>query len=102
MLCWRLLPKLRSNHTTFENSVAYRQLYKDPGVRRIVALTHIGYDQDIALVKANNISLIIGGHYKGPYPTIVKKLDGDEVFVFTSFRWGSIWVIDVELIGGQV
>ncbi|CED84792.1 5' nucleotidase [Phaffia rhodozyma] len=76
------------------------QLLKKGGVKRVVALTHIGYDQDIELAKnSRNIHLIIGGHShtplggeswysQGPYPTIVRNLDGEEVFIVTSYRWG--------------
>lgn len=103
-----------SNLTTFEDPVAAAKRTVDhikkfhPNIRRIVALTHIGYSQDIALAQATtDISLIIGGHShtllgnmtgsKGPYPTIVKNLDGDDVFVVTSYRWGEyLGYIDVE------
>ncbi|KAF8993949.1 Metallo-dependent phosphatase-like protein [Cyathus striatus] len=71
-------------------------------------LTHIGYDKDIELAQqTTDISLIIGGHShtllgnmtgaKGSYPTIATNLDGDEVFVVTSYRWGEyLGYIDVE------
>ena len=103
-----------SNLTTFEDPVAAAKRTVDyikkfhPNIKRIVALTHIGYSQDIALAQATtDISLIIGGHShtllgnmagsKGPYPTIVKNLDGDDVFVVTSYRWGEyLGYIDVE------
>lgn len=103
-----------SNQTTFEDPVAAaKRTVKHiktvhPFVNRIVALTHIGYDKDIELAKSTtDISLIIGGHShtllgnmtgsKGAYPTIAKNLDGDEVFVVTSYRWGEyVSYIDVE------
>lgn len=61
-------------------------------VKRVVALTHIGYDEDIKLAQnSRNLHLIIGGHShtplgnmsyaQGKYPTIVKNLDGEEVFI---------------------
>ncbi|EAU80734.1 5'-nucleotidase [Coprinopsis cinerea okayama7 len=77
-------------------------------VKRIVALTHIGYERDIELAKqTTGISLIVGGHSHtllgdmpnalGPYPTIVDNAAGEEVFVVTSFRWGEyLGYIDVE------
>ncbi|CAA7261017.1 unnamed protein product [Cyclocybe aegerita] len=103
-----------SNKTTFEDPVAaakrtvkfIKTFY--PSIKRIVALTHIGYDKDIELAKATtDISLIIGGHShtllgnmsgsKGAYPTIVDNAAGDEVFVVTSYRWGEyLGYIDVE------
>lgn len=103
-----------SNLTTFEDPfIAAKRTLKHikewhPSVNRIVALTHIGYEQDIALAKSTSgISLIIGGHShtllgnmtgsKGPYPTIVKNQDGDDVFVVTSYCWGEyLGYIDVE------
>ncbi|KAF8253789.1 Metallo-dependent phosphatase, partial [Wilcoxina mikolae CBS 423.85] len=81
---------------------------KHQNIKRIVTLTHIGYDKDIELAKATSgISLIIGGHShtllgdapaaKGKYPTIETNVDGDEVFVVTSYRWGEyLGYIDVE------
>ncbi|KAF9032947.1 Metallo-dependent phosphatase [Panaeolus papilionaceus] len=103
-----------SNRTTFEDPiVAAKRTVKfiktfHRNVERIVALTHIGYDRDIELAKSTrDISLIIGGHShtllgnmtgsKGAYPTIATNLDGDEVFVVTSYRWGEyLGYIDVE------
>ncbi|KAH9483489.1 5'-nucleotidase [Psilocybe cubensis] len=103
-----------SNLTTFEdpviaakNTVKFIKRYY-PYINRIVALTHIGYDKDIELAKSTrDISLIIGGHShtllgnmtgaQGAYPTIATNLDGDEVFVVTSYRWGEyLGYIDVE------
>lgn len=55
--------------TTFEDPVAavkrtvqyIKKFHRD--VKRIVALTHIGYDQDIRLAQeTTDISLIVGGH----------------------------------------
>lgn len=103
-----------SNQTTFEDPVvAAKRTVKFiktfyPFIKRIVALTHIGYDKDIELAKSTtDISLIIGGHSHtllgnmtgaaGEYPTIATNLDGDEVFVVTSYRWGEyVGYIDVE------
>jgi 2',3'-cyclic-nucleotide 2'-phosphodiesterase (5'-nucleotidase family) len=103
-----------SNLTTFEDPVtAAKRTVKFiktfyPYITRIVALTHIGYDKDIELAQSTkDISLIIGGHShtlignmtgaKGAYPTIAKNLDGEEVFVVTSYRWGEyVGYIDVE------
>lgn len=103
-----------SNLTIFEDPVTAAQrtvnLIKKhhPNINRIVALTHIGYAEDIRLAQnTTGISLIVGGHSHtllgnmtgaaGPYPTIVNNLDGDEVFVVTSYRWGEyLGYIDVE------
>lgn len=67
--------------------------------KRIVAMTHIGYDEDKKLAQSTKgLYLIIGGHShtplgnftgaQGPYPTIEKNLEGEEVFVVTAYRWG--------------
>ncbi|KDQ21445.1 hypothetical protein BOTBODRAFT_99843 [Botryobasidium botryosum FD-172 SS1] len=68
-------------------------------ITKIVAITHLGYEQDIELAsKTRGIHLIMGGHSHtlvgsmpgaaGPYPTIQKNLDGEDVFVVTAYRWG--------------
>ncbi|PON25105.1 5'-nucleotidase [Trichoderma gamsii] len=68
-------------------------------IKRIVALTHIGYDVDQQLAaQTEGLSLIIGGHShtllgdmdgaEGKYPTVVEDLAGNEVFIVTSYRWG--------------
>ncbi|GAB0133541.1 hypothetical protein EsDP_00001948 [Epichloe bromicola] len=78
---------------------AIYQIRNTTKVKRIVALTHLGYDVDQKLAEeTEGLSLIIGGHShtllggmekaKGKYPTIVKDKSGHEVFVVTSYRWG--------------
>ena len=68
-------------------------------VKRIIALTHLGYDVDKRLAaETEGISLIIGAHShtplgpmpnaQGDYPTIVDNKNGDEVFIVTAYRWG--------------
>ncbi|KAK3949865.1 5'-nucleotidase [Pseudoneurospora amorphoporcata] len=76
-------------------------------IKRIAAITHIGYDEDQRLAKeTSGLYLIMGGHSHtplgnmpgaaGPYPTIVKNKDGDEVFIVTAYRWGEyLGYIDV-------
>ncbi|KAM4054989.1 calcineurin-like phosphoesterase [Hirsutella rhossiliensis] len=70
-----------------------------PEIRRIVALTHLGYDEDKRLAaETEGLSLIIGGHTntllgdmpkaEGAYPTIQTNLKGHEVFIVTAYRWG--------------
>ena len=72
---------------------------KEKLATRIVAMTHIGYEEDKKLAQnTKGLYLIIGGHShtplgnftgaQGPYPTIEKNLDGEEVFVVTAYRWG--------------
>jgi 5'-nucleotidase len=84
------------------------------GVDEIVALTHLGYDQDLALAQAvDGLDVIIGGHSHtfiytptvpmtftmplypkygtlapaGPYPTLTHSPDGDPVLVATEYCW---------------
>jgi 2',3'-cyclic-nucleotide 2'-phosphodiesterase (5'-nucleotidase family) len=70
-----------------------------PSIKRFVALTHIGYNEDIELARhSTDVSVIIGGHSHtllgdmdhawGRYPTVVKNLDGKDVLVATSFKFG--------------
>lgn len=82
---------------TVQKTVDYVLEHED--VKRIVVMTHIGYDLDIKLAKnTRNVHLVVGGHSHtllgnftgaaGPYPTIVENLDGEEVFVVTASKWG--------------
>ncbi|KAF7563586.1 hypothetical protein G7046_g537 [Stylonectria norvegica] len=90
--------------TTFLDPIAevQRQIWEirnTTSIKRIVALTHIGYDVDKRLAaETEGLSLIIGGHShtllgdmenaEGKYPTIVEDLSGEEVFIVTAYRWG--------------
>lgn len=92
------------NGTTFldvttEVQKAIWEIRNTTDIRRIVALTHIGYEEDQKLAKnTEGLSLIIGGHShtllgnmdnaSGKYPTIIEDQTGKEVFVVTSYRWG--------------
>jgi 5'-nucleotidase len=76
-------------------------------ITRIAAITHIGYEEDKRLAQeTTGLQLIMGGHShtllgdaegaEGPYPTIAKNKDGDEVFIVTAYRWGEyLGYIDV-------
>ncbi|ROT35566.1 5'-nucleotidase domain-containing protein [Sodiomyces alkalinus F11] len=77
-------------------------------IKRIVALTHIGYAEDQALAAATSgLSLVMGGHShtplgdlhpnpQGDYPTVVQGRDGHDVFVVQAWRWGEyVGYIDV-------
>ncbi|KAL1885326.1 hypothetical protein Cpir12675_007005, partial [Ceratocystis pirilliformis] len=76
-------------------------------IKRIVALTHIGIDNDIELAKATRgLSLIMGGHShtllgdmpgaENKYPVIAEDADGNEVFVVTAYCWGN-YVGEIEV-----
>jgi 2',3'-cyclic-nucleotide 2'-phosphodiesterase (5'-nucleotidase family) len=76
-------------------------------ITRIAALTHIGYEEDQKLAESTTgLYLIMGGHShtplgtgedeEGPYPTIVKNAEDEEVFIVTAYRWGEyLGYIDV-------
>ncbi|KAG7135346.1 hypothetical protein HYQ45_006885 [Verticillium longisporum] len=90
---------------------AIDEIHATTDIKRIVALTHIGYTDDQALAAATTgLSLIMGGHShtplgtatpagtapQGDYPTIVKNANGDDVFVVQAWRWGQyLGYIDV-------
>lgn len=90
--------------TTFTDPIpaiqnAVYEIRNTTDIRRIIALTHLGYDVDKRLAaETEGISLIIGGHSHTPlgpmpdalgdYPTIVDNVNGDEVFIVTAWRWG--------------
>lgn len=92
------------NGTTFTDPVvavqaAIDEIKATTDINRIVALTHIGYSEDIKLAQqTTGLSLIIGGHShtplgnitgsQGSYPTIANNTAGDEVFIVTAYRWG--------------
>ncbi|KAK4164047.1 Metallo-dependent phosphatase-like protein [Cladorrhinum sp. PSN259] len=98
--------------TTFSDPVAAVQntidyIRANTNIKRIAAITHIGYEEDQRLAKeTTGLHLIMGGHSHtplgdfagavGPYPTIVDNKDGDEVFIVTAYRWGEyLGYIDV-------
>ncbi|KAK4223431.1 putative 5'-nucleotidase precursor [Podospora fimiseda] len=76
-------------------------------IKRIAALTHIGYEEDQRLAQeTTGLHLIMGGHSHtplgnftgavGPYPTLVDNKAGEEVFIVTAYRWGEyLGYIDV-------
>ena len=92
------------NLTTFLNPIpeiqkAIYEIRNTTNIKRIIALTHLGYDVDQLLAaQTEGLSLIIGGHThtplgdlpkaEGTYPTIVEDLAGKEVFIVQAYRWG--------------
>ncbi|KAI5468058.1 Metallo-dependent phosphatase-like protein [Mariannaea sp. PMI_226] len=100
------------NGTKFLNPIdsvqnAIWEIRNTTDIKRIVALTHIGYESDQELAaKTEGLSLIIGGHShtplgdmeisEGKYPTIIQDINGNEVFIVTAYRWGEyVGYIDV-------
>ncbi|MDY7042273.1 MAG: 5'-nucleotidase C-terminal domain-containing protein, partial [Chloroflexota bacterium] len=70
------------------------------GVDKIIALTHLGYSEDLDLAAAvDGIDVIVGGHSHtllgsmegaaGAYPTVVTSPAGDTVLVVSAGSWGS-------------
>ncbi|KAI9101810.1 Metallo-dependent phosphatase-like protein [Phlyctochytrium arcticum] len=91
---------------TFYNPVPVVQKYVDElhaqGIRRIICVSHNGYDQDQYLAKnVRGLNLIVGGHshslllnnrtapgVEGPFPTEVKNPDGKSTWIVQSHRYG--------------
>ena len=71
---------------------AVDEIRSTTNITRIAAITHIGYEVDKRLAQeTTGLYLIMGGHShtllgdmedaEGPYPTIEKNKDGEEVFI---------------------
>jgi 5'-nucleotidase len=81
---------------------------EERGVNKIIALTHLGYEEDQRLAASvNGIDVIVGGHShtllgdkrgmsriglvpEGPYPTIVTTPDGGRTLVVQAWQWGHV------------
>ena len=101
----------RDPKTCAESAVKSLQ---NQGVDKIIALTHLGYDDDIELAQSiNGIDVIVGGHSHtfiytptvpitftppifpkyapitplGQYPTLVNTPNGDPALVITEYCW---------------
>jgi 5'-nucleotidase / UDP-sugar diphosphatase len=72
---------------------------KQQGLNKIVALTHIGFENDLALARAvPDIDIIIGAHTHTPvgnipnanypYPLVEKNGTKEPVLVVTDWEWG--------------
>ncbi|MCM1176187.1 MAG: metallophosphoesterase [Clostridium sp.] len=69
----------------------YAAVLKSMGCDMVIALTHIGYNEDVELVKhIRNVDLVIGGHSHTflDSPAIVNDADGKPVPVVTDGCWG--------------
>ncbi len=76
------------------------------GVNKIIALTHLGYGEDIAFAQlVHGVDVIVGGHSHtflytpatapvngdvpaGPYPTTATGSDGNPVLIVSAYQWG--------------
>ena len=78
---------------------------KQSGIKHIIILAHYGYNNELELAKKiDGVDLIIGGdshtllgdfddlglNASGPYPTIVKGVDGASVCVATAWQYSQI------------
>ena len=78
---------------------------KQSGIKHIIILAHYGYNNELELAKKiDGVDLIIGGdshtllgdfddlglNASGPYPTIVKGIDGASVCVATAWQYSQI------------
>ena len=72
---------------------------KQQGINKIVALTHIGFENDVTLAqKVSDIDIIIGAHShtpvgnipnaNHPYPLVEKNGTKEPVLVVTDWEWG--------------
>lgn len=72
---------------------------KQQGINKIVALTHIGFENDVTLArKVPDIDIIIGGHShtsvgnipsaNHPYPLVEQNGTKEPVLVVTDWEWG--------------
>lgn len=70
---------------------SYAKQLKDEGCDLVMALTHIGYKDDLKIAAGTrNVDIIVGGHTHTVLDEItrVKNLDGKEVQVVTDGKWG--------------
>ncbi|CAG8621592.1 17295_t:CDS:2 [Acaulospora morrowiae] len=93
----------------FEDPIPIVQHYTNElrkmGIKRILTVSHNGYDADKELAaKTHGIAVHVGGHShtllsndpkskdyplaKGPYPTVVKNAKGDDVLIVQAFWSG--------------
>ena len=76
---------------------AVDEIYATTDVKRIMLLSHIGYDVDKKLAEeTTGLYYIVGGHTdsllgsmpgaEGRYPTVVKNKDGENVYIVQAFH----------------
>lgn len=96
----RLLPELASAQAEID-------VLKRQGIDKIVVLSHVGYQQELALASAlSGVDVIVGGDSHtllgddglkayglapvGPYPTVVRNKDGDQVCVVQAWQYSAV------------
>ena len=99
-------PTVSLNDLTTSVQSAVDDLTKK-GVNKILLLTHVGYEEEMALAtRLHDVDAIVGGHShtplgtpalpgwpdsKGAYPTIVKDATGQPVYIVQSWEWGKVF-----------
>jgi 5'-nucleotidase len=95
-----------------ESAKKYVKELESKGVNKIILLSHMGFDKDLAFAaKVSGIDVIIGGHshtligdFKdlgkatdSAYPALVKDVSGADVLIVTSWQWANaVGVLDVK------
>lgn len=98
-----------------ESTMKYVKELEGKGVNKIIVLSHLGYDLDVALAsKTSGVDVILGGHthtllgdytdigkaMNAPYPTVQKDASGADVIVATSWQWANaVGVLDLKFDG---
>lgn len=92
------------DNVTFEDVIesltAQAEALTAEGVNKIIALTHVGYNQDMEIAaNVPGVDVVVGGHSHtllsnteegaaGGYPTMIDGVDGNEVPVVTAYSYG--------------
>ncbi|PIA13030.1 Metallo-dependent phosphatase [Coemansia reversa NRRL 1564] len=89
----------------------YVSVLHSQGITSIIAVSHNGYHEDMDVAaNTHGLGLIVGGHSHtylsinpsepgsgGPYPTIVKNLDGHNTYVVQAKAWGEyVGYVDID------
>ena len=98
-------------HDIFMDTRRTIRKLEEMGIDRIIVLSHLGYEHDLALAaKVAGIDLIVGGHShtvlgngeiagirpQGPYPTRITGPSGAPVLVVQSWEWAKmVGVLDL-------
>ncbi|MCK4571240.1 metallophosphoesterase, partial [Candidatus Bipolaricaulota bacterium] len=65
---------------------------EEGGINKIIALTHLGYEQDLELAASvHGLDVIVGGHSHtqlDEYPTVTSSISGEPVLIVTAYEWG--------------
>ncbi|MFO7568244.1 MAG: 5'-nucleotidase C-terminal domain-containing protein [Smithellaceae bacterium] len=95
-------------HDAVESARTQVQALTAMGINKIILLSHLGYDKDLALAAAlSGVDIVVGGHSHsllgeeesladiglasaGPYPTELRAPDGNRVLVLQAWRWGHV------------